>query len=123
MEKETARNVTDAEHSPIGRVQVGTDYSNLDGKGAGVATEMMPKITGRGKMHYHCISDKHVIPVIKEYISKYGNAFSFTQLVEYMNLDPFDTHALMMILYEMEEVRMLNYHFDDSNYPLYSLIV
>ena len=38
MGKKTARNVTDAEHSPIGRVQVGTYCSNLDGKGAGVAT-------------------------------------------------------------------------------------
>jgi hypothetical protein len=38
MEEKTARSVTEAEHSPIGRVQVGTDCSNLDGKGVGVAT-------------------------------------------------------------------------------------
>lgn len=46
MEKETARNVTDAEHSPTGRVQVGTDCSNLDGKGAGVATDYIVKHGG-----------------------------------------------------------------------------
>lgn len=110
MEKETARNVTDAEHSPIGRVQVGTDCSNLDGKGVGVAP-----------IHYDCMNASHVLPEIKRYTKEVGKKFTFHDLVKFMNLESNCTHRLMLIIGGLWDERIIIMEPTDGNYPLYYL--
>lgn len=102
MEKKTARNVTEAEHSPIGRVQVGTDCSNLDGKGAGVVV-------------IDCMDDTHVMPEITRYVKEKGRFFTLEQIAVFMNLNPSCTHDLMKIIDLLcrERVLFLDYELGD----------
>lgn len=117
MEKETARNVTAAEHSPVGRVQGGTDCSNLDGKGRGAA--QLP--CDENKVHYECMNESHVLPEIERYTREVGKDFTFPQLVEFMDIDAQCTHRLMLIIANLWDERKIIMKWTDGNYPAYYL--
>jgi hypothetical protein len=123
--RRSARNVTDAEHSPIGRVQVGTDCSNLDGKGAGVATDnelLLPVDVIMGRVHYPVLCDLNVVPAIKDYVSKHGNRFTYSDLVTFMNLSDWNCHQLMAVISDLYEKQVIALEFNTTNFAVYNLI-
>lgn len=93
MEKKTARNVTDAEHSPIGRVQVGTDYPNLDGKGAGVWKRI------DGANYYFCECDIPVEEAIKELSGINKDPVKLSEIYNKLNLHKKSYGGIMSHLY------------------------